>query len=236
MPREAGDETVTQAGNQTYRGPDDVPVVVPVFPLPAALLLPRGQMPLNIFEPRYLAMIDGAMRGDRVIGMIQPRFDRGPVDLGARPPLCRVGCLGRITQYAETGDGRILVTLSGIARFVVDEELATTTAYRQVQTSTDAFADDFKPNLGEQEVDRKTLMRVFRAYLEANNLEADWSSFDQAPTEALVNTLSMMAPYGPAEKQALLEAPDLKTRADMLVALTEMVLAGGEGQTRGPLQ
>ncbi|MEJ1160019.1 LON peptidase substrate-binding domain-containing protein [Prosthecomicrobium sp. N25] len=227
---------MTQAGNQTYRGPDDVPPVVPVFPLPAALLLPRGQMPLNIFEPRYLAMVDGAMRGDRVIGMIQPRFDKGPLDLAGRPALCRIGCLGRITQYAETGDGRLLVTLSGIARFEVDEELATTTPYRQVQAATDAFADDFKPHLGEAEVDRKTLMRVFRAYLEANNLEADWSSFDQAPTEALVNTLSMMAPYGPAEKQALLEAQDLKTRADMLVALTEMVLAGGDGQPRGPLQ
>lgn len=230
---------MTQAGNQTYRGPDDLPVVVPVFPLPAALLLPRGQLPLNVFEPRYLAMIDAALRGDRIIGMIQPRLDRGgQADLSGRPPLCRVGCLGRLTQFAETGDGRLLVTLTGIARFEVVEEMATTTPYRQVRASSEPFAADFRPNLGEAEVDRKTLMRVFRAYLDANNLEADWSSFDQAPTEALVNTLSMMAPYGPTEKQALLEAADLKARADMLVALTEMVLASGgaEGQPRGPLQ
>lgn len=226
---------MTQAGNVTYRGADDLPVVVPVFPLPAALLLPRGQMPLNIFEPRYLAMIDAAMRGDRLIGMIQPRFDHGGVDLSGRPALCRTGCVGRITQFAETGDGRVLVTLAGIARFDVIEEMATTTPYRQVRAGYEPYAADFEPNRGEAEVDRKTLMRVFRAYLEANNLEADWSSFDQAPTEALVNTLCMMAPYGPAEKQALLETGDLRARADMLVALTEMVLAGG-GETRGPLQ
>lgn len=227
---------MTLAGNHTYRGPSDIPVVAALFPLPAALLLPRGQMPLNIFEPRYLAMIDAALRGDRVIGMVQPAFDGGPVDLTGRPALCRVGCLGRITQFAETGDGRVLITLAGIARFEIVEEMATTTPYRQARISSEAFADDFEAHRGEAEVDRKALMRVFKAYLDANNLEADWSSFDQAPTEALVNTLSMMAPYGPAEKQALLEASDLRSRADMLIALTEMVLAGNQGQTRGPLQ
>ena len=216
---------MTLAGNRTYRGPDDIPMVVPVFPLPAALLLPRGQLPLNIFEPRYLAMVDAALRGDRIIGMVQPRFDHGSVDLTGRPALCDVGCLGRITQFAETGDGRILLTLSGIVRFSVSEELSTTTPYRQVRVATEPFAEDFEPNRGEAEVDRKALMSVFRAYLEANNLEADWASFDQAPTEALVNTLSMMAPYGPAEKQALLEAPDLRTRAETLIAITEMALA-----------
>ena len=226
---------MTLAGNQRYSGPDDLPVVAPVFPLPGALLLPRGQLPLNIFEPRYLAMVEAAMRGDRIIGMIQPRFDRGPADLAGRPPLCAVGCLGRIVQFAETGDGRLLITLAGIARFEVAEERATTTPYRQVRIGTARFRADFEPHAGEAEVDRKGLMRVFRSYLDANSLEADWASFEQAPTEALVNTLSMMAPYGPAEKQALLEAASLKARAEMLVAMTEMVLAGG-AQPRGPLQ
>jgi hypothetical protein len=229
---------MTLAGNETYNGPGDLPPVIPVFPLPAALLLPRGTMPLNIFEPRYLAMVEAAMRGDRLIGMIQPRYDRGEADLSGTPPLCRIGSIGRITQYAETGDGRVLITLVGIARFAVVEEMSTTTPYRQVRIETAPFADDFVPGKGEATVDRKSLMRVFRAYLEANNLEADWNSFEQAPTEALVNTLSMMAPYGPAEKQALLEAEDLKARSAMLVALTEMALAAGseDGAPRGPLQ
>jgi Lon protease-like protein len=228
---------VTLAGNETYRGPDDVPPVVPVFPLTAALLLPRGQLPLNLFEPRYLAMFDAALRSDRLIGMVQPRYDKGLADLSGRPPLCAVGSIGRITQFAETGDGRILLTLTGVVRFEMLDELATTTPYRQARISTDRFVADYNPARDESVVDRVSLMRVFRAYLEARSLEADWSSFDQAPTEALVNTLSMMAPYGPAEKQALLEAVDLKTRADILIALTEMVLAGaGEDDMRGPLQ
>jgi Lon protease-like protein len=215
------------AGNRSYDGPADLPAVIPVFPLPAALLLPRGQMPLNIFEPRYLAMVDAALAGDRVIGMIQPRPDAGE----AEPlPLCTVGCAGRITAFAETGDGRYRITLTGIARFRALIEVPSKRLFRQFNISADAFAADFVDRSGEAEVDRDGLIETFRRYLEANQLEADWDGVDKASTEALVNALSMMSPFGPAEKQALLEAPDLRTRAETLIALTEMSLReGGPG-------
>jgi uncharacterized protein len=221
--------------NAIYKGPEDLPGVISVFPLPGALLLPRGQMPLNIFEPRYVAMIDDALRsGTRVIGMIQP----DPVHAGpdsARPQLFHVGCTGRITQLAESGDGRYLIQLTGIARFRVEEELAIGTPYRQCRVTYHPFAADFIARKGEEEVDRKAVLRALADFLKANNLKADWEGIENAPNEALVNALSMMSPYGPAEKQALLEAPDLKTRAEILVAVTEIELAKGKtGET--PLQ
>ena len=226
---------MTQAGNATYRGPDALPPVVPLFPLPGALLLPRGQLPLNIFEPRYLAMVEDAMRGDRLIGMIQPRFDRGAVDLDGRPPLVETGGLGRITQYAETGDGRIVLTLTGVSRFRIVEEMSTTTPYRIARITAAPFASDFTPGFGQEAVDRKAVMTAFKAFLEANDLEADWNSFNGADNEPIVNSLAMMSPYGAAEKQALLEAEDLKTRGDILVAITERMLAG-RASPHGPLQ
>jgi Lon protease-like protein len=227
---------MTQAGNHEYKDASAVPAVVPVFPLSAGLLLPRGQTPLNIFEPRYVAMIDTALRTDRIVGMIQPRFDSASIDRSGRPDLCDVGCLGRITQLAESGDGRYLITLTGIARFRVIEELATVTPYRQCRIDCQPFADDFKPNFGEAAVDRKALLKAFRAYLDDNNMEADWSSVDQASNETLVNALSMMSPYGAPEKQALLEAASLRMRADTLIAITEMMLAKGNSDTPGTLQ
>jgi len=210
--------------NAEYRGPIDLPGVIPVFPLPGALLLPRGQMPLNIFEPRYLAMIDDALRdGHRLIGMIQPDpAHAGPFD---KPPFYKIGCVGRITQFAESGDGRYLLELTGVARFRIEEELTVLTAYRQCRVSYAPFADDFVARKGENEVDRKALLRALDDFMKANDLKADWEDIDKAPNEALVNALSMMSPYGPAEKQALLEAPDLKTRAEILVAITEIELA-----------
>jgi uncharacterized protein len=220
--------------NATYRGPGDLPQTIPVFPLAGALLLPRGQMPLNIFEPRYLAMVDDALAGSRLIGMIQPDAARpGPE---ARPHLYNVGCVGRITQLAETGDGRYLIELTGISRFRIEQELAVATTYRQCRVSYAEFADDFVARRGEEAVDRKALLTALTAFLKANSLKADWQGIENAPNEALVNALAMMSPYGPAEKQALLEAPDLKTRAEILVAVTEIELAkvGTEGET--PLQ
>ena len=210
--------------NAQYRGPIDLPEVIPVFPLPGALLLPRGQMPLNIFEPRYLAMIDDALRdGHRLIGMIQPDPARaGPAD---EPPLYKIGCVGRITQLAESGDGRYLIELTGVARFRVEQELPVKTEYRQCRVTYAPFVDDFIARKGETAVDREALLRALRAFMKANDLKADWEGIDQAPNEALVNALSMMSPFGPAEKQALLEAPDLKTRAELLVAITEIELA-----------
>lgn len=221
--------------NTVYRGPEDLPGVIAVFPLPGALLLPRGQMPLNIFEPRYLAMVDDVLRaGTRLIGMIQPDAAHSGPDQ-TKPHLFRVGCVGRITQLAESGDGRYLLQLTGVARFRLEEELAADTPYRLCRVSYQPFADDFIARKGEDQVDRKTLLRTLADFLKANNLKADWAGIENAPNEALVNALAMMSPYGAAEKQALLEAPDLKTRAEILVAVTEIELAKGKtGET--PLQ
>ena len=221
--------------NAVYRGPVDLPGIIPVFPLSGALLLPRGQMPLNIFEPRYLAMIDDSFRdGHRLIGMIQP--DPSHAESEARPNLYKVGCVGRITQIAETGDGRYLLQLTGIARFRVDEELTVSTPYRQCRVSYAPFVDDFTARKGEEEVDRESLLRALSDFLQANNLKADWEGIENAPNEALVNALAMMSPYGTAEKQALLEAPDLKTRAEILVAATEIELAKKSSGGETPLQ
>ncbi len=210
--------------NATYRGPIDLPQVIAVFPLPGALLLPRGQMPLNIFEQRYIAMIDDALRdGHRLIGMIQPdATQKGSED---KPPLYKVGCIGRMTQLAESGDGRYLLELTGVARFEIEEEVKARTLYRQCRVNYTRFADDFIARKGEDRVDRNALASTLRDFLKANNLKADWKDIEDAPNEALVNALAMMSPYGPPEKQALLEAPDLKTRAEILIALTEIDLA-----------
>ncbi len=215
-----------KAGNATYGGVNDLPAVIPVFPLAAALLLPRSEMPLNIFEPRYIAMVDAALAGDRVIGMIQP--DSGLPAGQSGPGLFAVGCAGRLTSFAETGDGRYLITLTGISRFRIIEEVTEETPFRRCRVTAEPFADDLAGSLGEAAVDRTSVLRTFRAYLAAHDLDADWTSVDRASNETLVNTLAMMAPFGVAEKQALLEAPDLRARAETLVALTEMTL-GGEG-------
>ena len=223
------------SSNVTYHHPGDLPEIIPVFPLSGALLLPRGQMPLNIFEPRYLAMIDDALRsGLRLIGMIQPDPSRpGSPD---KPDLYRVGCVGRLTQIAETGDGRYLIQLTGIARFRVEEELIVDTPYRQCRVTFVPFIDDFSARKGEDEVDRESLLKALRDFLDANNLKADWQGIENAPNEALVNALAMMSPYGAPEKQALLEAPDLKTRAELLVAVTEIELAKKTAGGETPLQ
>jgi len=206
-----------------YAGADDFPPVAPVFPLPGALLLPRGQMPLNIFEERYLAMIDDALKGARLIGLIQPMPEDG--NRLAVPDLFQVGCLGRITQFAETGDGRYLITLTGVCRFQTREELRSLTPYRQFGITVEPFLTDLEARAGEDEGDRAALLEALRKFSKANELAIDWDGVKEAPNEALVNALSMMSPYGVKEKQALLEAPNLKSRAEMLVAITEMELA-----------
>jgi Lon protease-like protein len=220
--------------NAVYNGAEDCPLVVPVFPLAGALLLPRGQMPLNIFEPRYLAMIDDAIRSHRTIGMIQPEPESGRQS--SSPPLLQVGCLGRITQFAETGDDRYIITLTGIARFRVVQELDVTTPYRQARVSYDEFAADFTARAGEENVDRQGLLTALRAFAKAHELKIDWKGVNEAPNEALVNALSMMCPFGPREKQALLEAPDLKSRSEVLVAITEIELARNGGDPETTLQ
>lgn len=222
-----------QAGNAHYRLDTDLPATVAVFPLPAALLLPGGRMPLNIFEPRYLQMIDEAIGGSRLIGIIQPALD-GALHADGEPSLCPVGCIGRITSFAETGDGRYLVSLQGVCRFRAMQELVVKTPYRQCRIAP--FAADLTEDKGSAEVDRPALLRAFRTYLQANELEADWESVSRADNAMLVNALSMIAPYGAAEKQALLEAPDLKTRAETLIAITEMALARENDEFGSSLQ
>jgi uncharacterized protein len=212
--------------NPAFRSPQDCPETIPVFPLPGALLLPRGQMPLNIFEPRYLAMIEDALRSDRMIGMIQPDTEAGGGE--AAPKLFRIGCAGRITQFAETGDGRYLVTLTGVARFRVAEELSTTTPYRRVKADFTPFENDFVARFGEDAVDREGVIAALRQFVEAMEIEIDWRGVEQAPNEALVNALCMMSPFGLREKQALLEAQDLQSRAAALIALTEIEIRRGD--------
>jgi len=221
--------------NSEYRGPGDLPEIIPVFPLPGALLLPRGQMPLNVFEPRYLEMVDDSLRdGHRMIGIIQP--DAANSKSEEHPKLFRVGCIGRITQFGETGDGRYILELTGIARFRIVEELTVLTPYRQCKVDFFPFIDDFIARKGEEEVDRDAVLDTLTKFLKANSLKVDWDGIRSAPNEALVNALAMMSPYGPAEKQALLEAPDLKTRAEILIAVTQMDLAKKQTSGDPPLQ
>lgn len=211
-----------QAGNAHYRLGKDLPSTIPIFPLEGALLLPGGRMPLNIFEPRYVQMVDEAVSGSRLIGMIQPSLD-GALRADGEPELCKVGCAGRIIAFSETGDGRYLISLQGVCRFRIAHELTAKTPFRQGKIAP--FLTDLDEDQAASEIDRPALLKAFRAYLQANDLEADWESVSRAENAMLVNALSMMAPYGPAEKQALLEAADLKTRAETLIAITEMALA-----------
>lgn len=219
-----------------YRRPADLPPRIPVFPLRGAILLPRATLPLNVFEPRYLEMLDDVMSGSRIIGILQPE---GSDDDDAESPegkasgLRRVGCAGRVTSYQELDDGRLVITLTGVMRFECVGEAESGTPYRIMSVSYDRFAADLTEGLGEDMVDRQNLLRVLKSYLEANGLKTDWSAIQKASNEFLINALSVMCPYGPEEKQALLEAKDLKSRADVLVALAEIELAsnGSSGTT-----
>ncbi len=219
-----------RAGNTRYRLETDLPASIAVFPLEGALLLPGGRLPLNIFEPRYLQMVDDILGGSRLIGMIQPSLDGALRDDG-EPELSGIGCIGRLTSYMETGDGRYVVSLQGVCRFRVTQELSVRTPFRQCRVAP--FLADLEEDPSASAVDRTALLKAFRAYLQANDLEADWESVSRADNTMLVNALSMMAPYGAAEKQALLEAQDLKNRAETLIAITEMTLAR-EGEDFGP--
>ena len=217
--------------SQRYRGPADLPQRLPVFPLNRAILLPRATLPLNVFEPRYLQMVEDAMSTSRVLGIVQPESggdEESPVARTA--PLRRIGCTGRITSYEELDDGRFLIQLTGVARFELTDEAMLAKPYRVCTVSYERFLSDFVAGAGEDEVDRPGLLTSLKAYLEARNLQADWSAIGKTPTETLVNSLAIASPYGREEKQALLEAADLKARAEMLVALAEMEIAAG---TRG---
>ncbi|MBI1210348.1 MAG: peptidase S16 [Alphaproteobacteria bacterium] len=208
----------------------ELPEVIPVFPLAGALLLPRGRLPLNIFEPRYLAMVDHALRTTRTIGMIQPCGGSS-----TRPDLFPVGCVGRLTSWSETGDGRFLITLTGLARFQVENEIETNTPYRQVRACYKAFSTDLE-DCGDARFDRARLAEILRCYLKQKQIEADWKSIERAPAEVLINSLAMICPFDVAEKQGLLEAPTLCERANMLMTLIEMATANSNGEAGGTLQ
>jgi uncharacterized protein len=196
---------------------EPLPDVLPVFPLTGVLLLPRGRLPLNIFEPRYLAMFRDAMEGERLIGMVQPS---DPPVREMNPAVYPLGCAGRITSFSETEDGRLLVTLTGVSRFRFREELPLLSGYRRVLARWDDFVDDREAD--ESDFDRTRLTQGLRSFFGQRQVQADWSAIDQAPGEHLVTSISMMCPFAPNEKQALLEAKTLGERARLLTALIEM--------------
>jgi hypothetical protein len=209
-----------------YHSVDQLPAVLTVFPLPGVVLFPHWHLPLNIFEPRYLNMVDDAMAGNRLIGMMQSvGGDR------QKPDLIGVGCAGRITSYAETDDGRYLITLTGIARFRIIEELSVTTPYRQVRANWAPYADDLKPETVEGLPEREVLIAALRKYADGHDIEVDQNAVAVAPLDALVQALAAGIPFSVMEKQALLEAPTLKDRANMLITILRMDSAGPEGGT-----
>lgn len=201
----------------------DLPEVIPVFPLPGALLLPRARLPLNIFEPRYLAMLDDALRSDhRLIGMVQPYENSG------QPPrLHTIGCAGRVTSLSETEDGRYLIALTGISRFRIRAELDGFTPYRRVRAEWTDFAADLGRPQGDAGFDRAAFLDTLRRYFEASHLSSDWDAMRDAEPEMLINSLSMMCPFSVEERQALLEAPRLSDRCDTLIALMQFAIASG---------
>jgi Lon protease-like protein len=204
----------------------DLPDTIAVFPLPGALLLPRARLPLHIFEPRYLQMLDDALKTrHRLIGMIQPREVPG----AAEKRLHAIGCAGRLTGFSETEDGRYMVTLSGISRFRVLQEVQGFTPYRRCQVDWAPFARDLGGAESDAGFKRAEFMAGLKRYFEAMELSTDWGSLKGADEELLINSLSMLCPFSPEDKQALLEAPSLTTRRETLVTLIEFALRGGNG-------
>ena len=218
---------------RTYpRKAADLPAVIPIFPLDAVLLLPHGELPLNIFEPRYLNMVDDALAGQRLIGMVQTRSGLGSFG----PNLARVGCVGRLTSFSETVDERYLITLTGLCRFTVAEEFAAQTPYRQVRADYAAFGGDLRPLADDDGFDRLRFLAALKAYLDRRGLAMeDWESPKAAAAESLVNGLAMVLPFTPGEKQALLEAPSLSERREALIALMEIDAAPGPREDEPPL-
>ncbi|GGF47387.1 ATP-dependent protease [Mameliella alba] len=203
----------------------DLPGKIPVFPLPGALLLPRARLPLHIFEPRYLAMLDDCLKTEtRLIGMIQPHQVPGREERG----LHRIGCAGRVTQFSETEDGRYMITLTGISRFRIVREVEGFTPYRCCEVNWDGFERDQQGAETDTCFERVRFMDLLDRFFAAKDLSADWDTLQQADDELLVNSLSMLLDFNPEDKQALLEAPSLSTRRETLVTLIEYALRGGE--------
>lgn len=216
-------------GGARSGGTGALPRVVPIFPLRGVLLLPRGRLPLNVFEPRYLNLTGDALAAGRLIGMIQPQ-DAGE---GEAPPIFRTGCLGRIVAFSETEDNRFLLTLEGICRFDVLEELPLVKGYRRVVADYGPYAGDLTPpeDVG---LDRDRLLIALKVYFQAQGISADWGQVESAPDERLVTTLAMVCPFSPTEKQALLECRDPVERASVLTALVEMAAMNRGDDTAEP--
>ena len=209
---------------------DELPAALPVFPLAGALLLPKGRLPLNIFEPRYLAMTRDALKGERLIGMVQPQDGGGNADA---PPLYRTGCAGRLVSFSETEDGRYLIALSGLTRFHIVEELPRDRAYRRVTPDWQPFRGDYD-DAPAGLIDRPRLLAALKPFFERFGIAGDWKALEGTPDERLVAVLAMACPFRPSEKQALLEAPALAERARLLTALVEMAVLGGEQPDDAP--
>lgn len=222
--------------SERYPDAAAIPAHIPVFPLRGAILLPRASLPLQVFEPRYLAMVEDAIASARLIGIIQPEGGGEESPAGKSNSLHKVGTAGRIVAFQELEDGRLLITLMGIARFDVKAEIESARPYRTLAIDCSRFAQDFQVGAGQDEVDRQALLKALKSYLDARNLRVDWGAVSRSSTEQLVNSLCIVSPYGAPEKQALLEAPSLNARAEMLVALAEMELAAGSGGTGSTLQ
>jgi len=205
---------------------EDLPQILPVFPLPDVLLLPDGRLPLNIFEPRYLAMVQDALGWGRLIGMIQPNGTETAA--GTEPPLYETGCAGRISSFSETDDGRILLTLTGVCRFKILREVESVRGYRRVAADWSHFRTDLDP-IQEPEIDRARLLGVLKAYLKLRNIELNWNALESAGNLALTVSLPMALPFEPREKQAMLETATPAQRGETLLALLEMAVAEATG-------
>ncbi|MBO9413094.1 MULTISPECIES: LON peptidase substrate-binding domain-containing protein [unclassified Ruegeria] len=206
--------------------PADLPETVSVFPLPGALLLPRARLPLHIFEPRYLQMLDDALKTpERLIGMVQPNPSASN---DAR--LHQIGCAGRVTQFSETEDGRYLITLSGVSRFRIRSELDAFTPYRRCAVSWEGFDRDLGKTEQDDGFNRPRFLNLLEKFFSSQNLSTDWDTLKDADDELLVNSLSMLLDFDPEEKQALLEAPCLRTRRETLVTLIEFAMRGGSSE------
>ncbi len=209
--------------------PAELPQSVPIFPLSGALLLPFAHRPLNVFEPRYIDMVDAALRTDRLIGMIQP-VDTSEESPRGRAPLQTIGCVGRLTHFEETGEGRYFIILEGVCRFELRSELTVISPYRQAAISAARFALDFERGFGAEAVDRPRFVKMMRDYAEFADIEMNWDEIAKTPIADLVNFCCMVSPYGAADKQALLEANSLEARAETLIAMAEYEMArGGAG-------
>ena len=210
------------------QSPADIPASIPIFPLSGALLLPYARRPLNIFEPRYLEMVDHALKGDRLIGLIQPK-DTSEESPQGEVPVQKIGTIGRITHFEEMEEARYFVILEGVCRFGYVKEMPTMSPFRRAMVTTEPFAQDFDREYGEEAVDRPRFLKMMRDYAEFGNFDLNWDEIEKTGTADLVNFCCMVSPYGAAEKQALLEADTLEARAETLIAMAEFEMAKGDG-------